>query len=246
MTKDRKSATQPETPAEETPAGEEAGAETPPKEASPEETSPKEASPEETTPEETSPPEAEAAEPTPQERIAALETEAASQKDQLLRALAEVENTRRRAELDRREAARYGVAGLARDLLSVADNLRRALESLPEEARKDEAEWVKNFILGVELTEKELLGAFAKQTIEKIDPLDQPFDHTWHQAMFELPDTGKAAGTVVQMLQAGYRLHDRLLRPAMVGVARGDPAATDAPGAEAPEAGEEEPGDAAG
>ncbi len=82
------------------------------------------------------------------------------------------------------------------------------------------------------MTEKELLGAFSKHAIEKIDPLGQPFDHTWHQAMFELADTGKAAGTVVQMLQAGYRLRDRLLRPAMVGVAKGEPAETESPGAE--------------
>ncbi len=222
MTKDRKSAAraeskngkQPETTPEETPPGGDAGAEAPP-------------------------PGAETPEPAPEDRIAALEAEAAGQKDQLLRALAEVENTRRRADRDRQEASRYGAAGLARDLLSVADNLRRALESLPGEAREGEAEWLKNFVLGVELTEKELLGAFSKHAIEKIDPLDQPFDHTYHQAMFELADTGKAAGTVVQMLQAGYRLRDRLLRPAMVGVAKGDPAASEAPEAETEEATED-------
>ncbi len=164
---------------------------------------------------------------TPEDRVAELEEQAAAQKDQLLRALAEVENTRRRADLDRQEASRYGAANIARDLLSVADNLRRALESLPAEAREGGDEWLKNFILGVELTEKELLAGFAKNAIERIEPLDEAFDHASHQAMFELENTGKPAGTVVQVMQAGYRLHDRLLRAAMVGVAKGEPAEPD-------------------
>ena len=204
------------------------------------ETPPEETAPGEEAAGETAVPGPEAPEPEPEDPVIALEAEIAAQKDRLLRALAEVENTRRRADRDRQEASRYGAAGLARDLLSVADNLRRALESLPEEARQGGDEWLKNFVLGVEMTEKELLGAFSKHAIEKINPLDQPFDHTYHQAMFELADTGKAAGTVVQMLQAGYRLHDRLLRPAMVGVAKAEPAEI-----EAPEAEEEESGDAA-
>lgn len=174
-------------------------------------------------------PEADAEVVAPEDRIAELEEQAVSQKDQLLRALAEVENTRRRADLDRQEASRYGAANIARDLLSVADNLRRALESLPAEAREGGDEWLKNFILGVELTEKELLAGFAKNAIERIEPLDEAFDHASHQAMFELENTGKPAGTVVQVMQAGYRLHDRLLRAAMVGVAKGEPAEPDGP-----------------
>ena len=166
---------------------------------------------------------------TPEDRIAELEEQAVSQKDQLLRALAEVENTRRRADLDRQEASRYGAANIARDLLSVADNLRRALESLPAEAREGGDEWLRNFILGVELTEKELLAGFAKNAIERIEPLGEAFDHASHQAMFELENTGKPAGTVVQVMQAGYRLHDRLLRAAMVGVAKGDPVEIEGP-----------------
>lgn len=166
-----------------------------------------------------------AAAPSPEDRIAVLEAEAASLKDQLLRALAEAENTRRRTERDRQETARYGAAGLARDLLSVADNLRRALDSLPEGARAGGDEAMRNFIEGVDLIEKELIAAFGKHAIARIEPLGQPFDHGFHQAMFEIEDKDKPAGTVLQVLQAGYKLHDRLLRPAMVGVAKGGPKA---------------------
>lgn len=165
----------------------------------------------------------EAAVPMPEERIVALEAEAAALRDQLLRALAEAENTRRRADRDRQEAARYGAVGLARDLLSVADNLRRALDALPAEARKDGADWAKDLITGVELIEKDFLDAFARHGIVKLEPVGEPFDHNYHQAMFELEDPEKPAGTVVQLMQPGYRLHDRLLRAAMVGVSKGGP-----------------------
>jgi len=165
----------------------------------------------------------EQAAPSPEERIVALESETAALKDQLLRALAEAENTRRRADRDRSEAAKYGAVGLARDLLSVADNLRRALDALPENARKDGADWAKDLITGVELIEKDFLDAFARHGIVKLEPVGEPFDHNFHQAMFELEDREKPAGTVVQLMQAGYRLHDRLLRAAMVGVSKGGP-----------------------
>lgn len=167
-------------------------------------------------------------------RIAELEAETATLKDQALRALAEAENTRKRAERERAEAARYGPVGLARDLLSVADNLRRALDSLPGEARAQEEHGVRDFIAGVEMIEKDFLAAFAKQGVEKLEPLGEPFDHAVHQAMFELEDPEKPAGTVVQLMQAGYRLHDRLLRPAMVGVSKGGPKAGKEDDAEPP------------
>jgi molecular chaperone GrpE len=138
----------------------------------------------------------------------------------MLRALAEAENTRRRADRDRQEAAKYGAVGLARDLLSVSDNLRRALQALPEDARDGDG-WAKDLITGVELIEREFLDAFAKQGVVKIEPLGEAFDHNLHQAMFELDDPEKPAGTVVQLLQPGYRLHDRLLRAAMVGLSKG-------------------------
>ena len=160
----------------------------------------------------------------PQDRIAELEAEAAAMKDQMLRALAEAENTRRRAERDRQEATKYGAVGLARDLLSVSDNLRRALEALPEEARDGDG-WAKDLITGVELIERDFLDAFGKHGVVRMEPIGEPFDHNFHQAMFEMEDLEKPAGTVVQQMQPGYRLRDRLLRAAMVGVSRGGPKA---------------------
>lgn len=161
---------------------------------------------------------------TPEDHIAELEAELAKMKDQMLRALAEAENIRRRADRDRQEAVKYGAVGLARDLLSVSDNLRRALEALPAEARDDDG-WAKDLITGVELIEREFLDAFAKHGVAKMEPLGEIFDHNFHQAMFELEDLEKPAGTVVQLMQPGYRQHDRLLRPAMVGVSKGGPKA---------------------
>jgi molecular chaperone GrpE len=160
---------------------------------------------------------------------AALQAEVAALKDQLLRALAEVENTRRRAQRDREEALRYGPTGLARDLLTVADNLRRAIESVdPDAAANDPA--VKSLLSGVELTERELLKVFDKHHIAKVEPMGAKFDAHLHQAMFEVPDAEAEPGTVVQVLQPGYVLHDRLLRAAMVGVARRTPSGADGSG----------------
>jgi molecular chaperone GrpE len=156
--------------------------------------------------------------------LAAAQQEAASLKDQLLRALAETENVRRRAARDKEDAAKFAMAGFAREVLSVADNLRRAVEAIPPDAlEKDEA--LKNLYEGILATERQLDTAFEKQAIKKILPLGEKFDSNLHQAMFEVPGTDQPAGTVVQVLQAGYTLHDRLLRPAMVGVAKGQPAA---------------------
>jgi molecular chaperone GrpE len=156
----------------------------------------------------------------PESRIAELEAEVAKYKDQALRALAEQENVRRRAQRDREDALKFATSGFAKDLVSVADNLRRAIDSVPE-AQTANNELVKTLLSGVSATERELLGAFEKHGIRKIDPLGEKFDHNLHQAIFELENTGKPAGTVVQVLQAGYTIHDRLLREAMVGVAKG-------------------------
>jgi molecular chaperone GrpE len=160
----------------------------------------------------------------PQDLINELEAELAAMTDKMQRALAEAENTRRRAERDRHEAMKYGAVGLARDLLSVSDNLRRALEALPEDARDGDG-WAKDLITGVELIEREFLDAFGKHGVVKMEPMGEPFDHNFHQAMFEMEDPEKPAGTVVQQMQPGYRLHDRLLRAAMVGVSKGGPKA---------------------
>lgn len=137
-------------------------------------------------------------------------------KDQLLRAIAETENVRKRAERERLEIAQYGITNFARDLLTVADNLGRAIESM----EKNEGNDIQAMIEGVKITEKDLYKVFEKHKIKKIEPLGEAFDHNFHQAMFEVESEEQPAGTVVQVLQAGYVLGDRLLRPAMVGVAK--------------------------
>jgi molecular chaperone GrpE len=164
---------------------------------------------------------AEAEELSPEARLAALEAELAEQKDRLLRALAETENVRRRGQREREDAAKYAVAGFAKELLSVADNLRRALDSLPAEEAKDER--TRSLLAGVEATERELLTVFERNGVRRIDPNGERFDHNFHQAVFEAERPGKCAGTIIEVLQPGYVLHDRLLRPAMVGVAKETP-----------------------
>ncbi|MAL79369.1 MAG: nucleotide exchange factor GrpE [Sneathiella sp.] len=151
--------------------------------------------------------------------IAEKDAEIADLKDKLLRAMAEVENMRRRAEREKQDAHNYAVTKFARDVLSVADNLRRAIDSVPEAAR--ESGDVKNILTGVELTESELLNTMEKHQIRKIDPKGEKFDPNMHQAMFEIEDPSVEPGTVLQVVQAGYSIADRLLRPAMVGVAKG-------------------------
>ena len=167
-------------------------------------------------------PEAEEVVLTPEGRIAELEVELAAVNDRMLRLVAETENIRKRNEREREDTLRYAASGLAKDLLNVADNLFRALSAVPDEMREGE-EAAKNFIVGVEMTEKDLLAAFEKHGIKRILPIGDKFDYEKHQAMFELENTDQPAGTVVEMMQPGYIMHERLLRPAMVGVAKGNP-----------------------
>ena len=167
----------------------------------------------------------EVAAPSAEERVAALEAELAEHKDQLLRALAETENVRRRAQREREDALKYAVAGFAKELLSVADNLRRALDSLPQSEVKDER--TRGLVTGVEATERELLSVFERHGLRRIDPEGERFDHNLHQAIFEAERPGKPGGIVIEVLQPGYVLHDRLLRPAMVGVAKQTPKPAD-------------------
>ncbi len=141
-------------------------------------------------------------------------------RDQLLRALAEVENIRRRAARDHEDARKYAVTNFARDMLSVADNFARALEAIASEDTSTFSPSVQSMIDGIRLTEKELNGILEKHGVKKLDPLGEPFDHDFHQAIFEVPTDEQPAGTVVQVMQSGYVLHDRLLRPAMVSVAK--------------------------
>jgi molecular chaperone GrpE len=154
--------------------------------------------------------------------IASLTTNIAVLKDQLLRAVAETENTRRRLTRERDETAKYAAANFARDMLAVADNLRRAIEAIPAEALAgDEA--LKSLYDGVAATERQLEAAFLRHNVKRIYPAGEKFDSNLHQAMFEVPGTDQPQGTIVQVLQAGYVMHDRLLRPAMVGIAKGAP-----------------------
>ena len=147
-------------------------------------------------------------------------------KDKLLRALAETENVRKRADREREEVAKYGITSLARDIVGIADNLRRALESVPAESKESDAR-IKSLREGVALTQQEFEAVLARHGIERIEPLGELFDHNFHQAMFEIEDKEHSAGTVVQVLQEGYRIHDRLLRPAMLGVAKKTSAPTE-------------------
>jgi molecular chaperone GrpE len=152
-------------------------------------------------------------------RLAALEAELAETRDKLLRALAETENVRRRGQREREDAQRYSLQNFAKDMLNVADNLHRALESLPADAAEDGA--TRNLLAGVAATERELLAALERHGVRKVEPKPgDRFDHNLHEAMFEVETPDRPAGTIVQVLQPGYVIHDRLLRPAMVGVAK--------------------------
>ncbi len=153
--------------------------------------------------------------PSDDEQLAALELERDEYKDRFMRALAGAENSRKRSERDRREAEQYGGSRLARDLLPVFDNMRRAIESIPEENRETN----KAVIEGVELTMRELVSVFKKHGIEPISPqVGDKFDPQLHEAMFEAPVLGTKAGEIIQVSADGFMLHDRLLRPAKVGV----------------------------
>lgn len=153
-------------------------------------------------------------------RIADLEKQLAAMKDQALRALAEAENTRKRSERDRQDTAKFAVSSFARDLLSVSDNLRRALSAITPEQREGSAEFASVYT-GVEATERELLGLFERNGIKKVEPLGQKFDPNLHEVLFEMDGGGKEPGTVMQVVEPGYTIHERLLRPARVGVAKG-------------------------
>lgn len=153
------------------------------------------------------------------EKLVVAVAEIADLKDRLLRAVAETENLRRRSDREKADAANYSMTAFARDLLSVGDNLRRALDSIP--ADTDLGENAKTLVEGIEMTERELLNMLDRHNIKKIDPLGEKFSHDLHQALFEVPDTGKEDGTIVQVMQVGFVIKDRLLRPAMVGVAKG-------------------------
>lgn len=154
--------------------------------------------------------------------LSAAQAEAAGFKDKLLRTLAEMENLRKRTEREVADARQYGIAAFARDILGVADNFRRALEHAGAEMRQGADPGVTALLEGVDLTERELLKALEKNGVKKIEPLGEKFNPNFHQAIYEVPDPKVPAGHVAQVVQAGYTIGERVLRPAMVGVSKGD------------------------
>ena len=157
--------------------------------------------------------------------IEALNAENAAQKERLLRTLAELENVRRRTEREVADAKTYGVTSFARDMLNVADNLARALENVPKEAREGAEGAMKILLDGVELTERDLQATLGRHGVRRLEPMGEKFDPNFHQAIFEVPDETLPNGTVTQVMQSGWRIGDRVLRPAMVGVSKGGPKA---------------------
>jgi molecular chaperone GrpE len=156
------------------------------------------------------------------EEIVLLREEVAAAKDRLLRFAAEAENTKKRLEREKAEATLYAASNFARDLLSVADSLQRALSAVPAEEREIIDDVMKKFLDGIEMTERELLNVFQRHNLRKLETIGQKFDPNFHQAMFEIPTSQSAPGTVVQEVQSGYAVGDRCLRPALVGVAKAE------------------------
>lgn len=153
----------------------------------------------------------------------ALAAQLSELRDKYLRAVAEAENVRKRAERDVAEVRVYGISAFARDMLAVADNLSRALDAIDPQARASAEGTLKALLDGVELTQKDLQKALAKHGVRKLEPEGEKFDPNFHQAMFEVPSPDVPAGTVVQVMQPGYAIAERVLRPALVAVAKGGP-----------------------
>ncbi len=153
--------------------------------------------------------------------LEALRLENAELKDRFLRLAADMDNLRRRTEREIKDAKTYAVTGFARDMLAVSDNLRRAIDAIPPEARAAGEAGFMTLVEGVELTERSMLNALERHGVKKIDPVGEKFDPNFHQAMFEIPNPEVPNNTVIQVVQSGYMIGDRVLRPAMVGVAKG-------------------------
>lgn len=153
--------------------------------------------------------------------LEAVTKELAEARDRTLRTLAEMENLRRRTAKEVTDARTFGISSFARDVLDIADNLQRALDAVPEETKAAADPGLKALIEGVELTERSLLNTLEKNGVKKFDPTGEKFDPNFQQAMFEVPDPSVPSGTVVQVIQTGYKIGERILRPALVGVAKG-------------------------
>jgi molecular chaperone GrpE len=153
--------------------------------------------------------------------VEVLTKEAAESRDRMLRTLAEMENLRKRTQKEVADARTYGVSKFAGDIVDIADNLQRALDAVPADAKASADPGLKALLEGVELTERSLLNALEKNGVKKFDPNGEKFDPNFQQAMYEVPDASVPSGTVVQVVQAGYTIGDRVLRPALVGVSKG-------------------------
>jgi molecular chaperone GrpE len=164
----------------------------------------------------------------PDDIITALRAEAADLKDKLLRAHAEVENIRKRSEREKEDTAKYAVSRFARDIVNVGDNFQRAIDAVPPGAAEQDAA-LKSFLEGVTMTERELLNVLERYGIKRVQPAGEPFNPHLHQAVMEIQRSDVPAGTVVQVFQAGFTIEDRVLRPAMVAVAKGGPKTAQAP-----------------
>ena len=154
----------------------------------------------------------------PEDLIEKLNEEISGLKDQRLRAIAELENFRKRAEKDQSDALKYGISNFAKEIINIRDNIERAQSSISEEAKNNES--IKSVIEGIDLIAQSVVSTFEKIGIKKIESLNEKFDHNLHQAMMEIENDDLEPGTIVQELMPGYTLHDRLLRPAMVGVSK--------------------------
>lgn len=166
---------------------------------------------------------ADTAQPSEPDPVELLKAENAELRDRYLRLAAEMDNLRRRTERDVKDAKSYSVASFARDMLAVSDNLRRTIEAIPEDASAAADAGLKTLMEGVEMTERSMLSALERHGVRQLQPVGQKFDPNFHQAMFEVPNTEVPNNTVVQVVQAGYAIGERVLRPAMVGVAKGGP-----------------------
>ncbi len=157
------------------------------------------------------------------DELSRLRIEAADMRDRALRTMADMENLRRRTEREVADAKQYAVANFARDMLSVSDNLQRALSAISEDARANADPALKSLLEGVEMTERDMLNLLDKYGVKRIDPKGEKFDPNFHQAMFEVPNPDAAHGSVIEVVQSGYLIGERVLRPALVGVAKGGP-----------------------
>ena len=187
----------------------------------------------------------EQAQPRYEEIIGILQADAADLRDKLLRAHAEMENIRKRAEREREETAKYAITRLAKDIVNVGDNFQRAIDAVPPGAAEQDAA-LKSFLEGVTMTERELLNVLERHGIRRVQPVNEPFNPHLHQAVMEIQRSDVPSGTIVQIFQAGFMIEDRVLRPAMVAVAKGGPRAAQQgndgpPGQTAPPTGEMPP-----